>query len=107
MIQLYHYEPTANSAKLLIVLHEKGIPFASHWVDLHRFEQHDADFLRINPHGQVPVLVVGNYTITESTVIMEYLDDAFPEAPLRPVDHVERAHMRTWTSSWTSSSARL
>jgi glutathione S-transferase len=97
MIRLYHYEPTANSAKALIALHEKELIFESRWVDLHRFEQHEPEFLALNSNGQVPVLVVDDDVVTESTVIMEYLDEAFPGVQLRPHDPVARARMRTWT----------
>jgi glutathione S-transferase len=97
MLRLYHYEPTANSAKVLIALHEKQLPFESRWVDLHRFEQHDPAFLAVNPKGQVPVLAVDRAVITESTVIVEYLEDAFPEPALRPVDAMARAQARDWT----------
>jgi glutathione S-transferase len=96
MLRLYHYEPTANSAKVLISLHEKQLPFESRWVDLHRFEQHDPAFLAINPKGQVPVLVSDGAIVTESTVIMEYLEEAFPEPPLHPSDPLGRARVRDW-----------
>src|SRR5271168_2253634 len=97
MLDLYHAEPVANSMKTLLCLKEKGLKFTSHYVDLLRFEQHSAEFVTLNPNGQVPVLVHDGAVITESTVINEYLDDAFPEVPLRPVDLLERAQMRVWS----------
>lgn len=97
MLELYHAEPVANSMKVLLCLKEKGIGFVSHYVDLLRFEQHQPEFLRINPNGQVPVLVHDGEAITESTVINEYLEDVFPEVPLRPASPVERARMRIWS----------
>jgi len=97
MLELYHAEPVANSMKPLICLQEKGLDFVSHYVDLLRFEQHDPAFVKINPNGQVPVLVHDGAVITESTVINEYLDDVFPEVPLRPADPVARARMRVWS----------
>jgi glutathione S-transferase len=96
MIELFHYEPYANSMKCLLCLEEKGIAFASRYVDILKFEQHEPWFVKINPNGQVPVLVHDGRVITESTVINEYLDDAFAEAPLRPADPGERATMRVW-----------
>jgi glutathione S-transferase len=83
--------------KSLLCLKEKGLEFTSHYVDLLRFEQHSEEFVKLNPNGQVPVLVHAGAVITESTVINEYLDDAFPEVPLRPRDLVERARMRAWS----------
>ncbi|HLY54955.1 MAG TPA: glutathione S-transferase family protein [Stellaceae bacterium] len=96
-LTLYHAEPAANSLKSLIPLKEKGLEFDSCYVDLHRFEQHEAWFLEINPEGQVPVLVHDGVITTHTTVINEYLEDAFPDAPpLRPADPVGKARMRFW-----------
>ena len=97
MLELYHYEPSANSAKPLICLKEKGLEFTSHYIDLHSFEQHSPAYVKINPNGQVPALVHDGKIITESTVINEYLDDVFPAVPLRPKDPNERAEMRIWS----------
>jgi glutathione S-transferase len=97
MVDLYHAEPMANSLKSLIAIHEKGVKFTSHFVNLHRFEQHEPAFVKINPNGQVPALVHQGKVITESTVINEYLDEAFEGPPLRPADPYGRARMRVWT----------
>ena len=99
MLELHHYEPYANSMKCLVCLEEKRLAFTSRYVDILRFEQHEAAFVKINPNGQVPVLVHDGRTIVESSVINEYLDDVFPETPLRPSDPVVRARMRVW-SKW-------
>jgi glutathione S-transferase len=96
MLELYHAEPVANSMKVLICLKEKQLEFESHYVNLLRFEQHEPWFVKINPNGQVPVLVHDGKIITESTVINEYLDDVFPEIMLRPADPYWRAQMRIW-----------
>lgn len=97
MLELYHAEPVANSMKVLICLKEKRIDFVSHYVNLLLFEQHEPEFVALNPNGQVPVLVHNGNVITESTVINEYLEDEFPEIPLRPPDPVLRAKMRIWS----------
>jgi glutathione S-transferase len=97
MLELYHAEPVANSMKVLICLKEKGIDFVSHYVNLLTFEQHEPEFVKMNPNGQVPVLVHDGKIITESTVINEYLDDVFPEISLRPADSFQRAKMRIWS----------
>ena len=52
--------------------------------------------MKINPNGQVSVLVHDGKTIVESSVINEYLDDVFPGTSLRPSDPVARACMRVW-----------
>jgi glutathione S-transferase len=96
-LKLYHAEPVANSLKCLIPLKEKGLAFESRYVDLHKFEQHEPWFVAMNPEGQVPVLDHDGVIITQSTVINEYLEDAFPDTPpLRPADPVGKARMRYW-----------
>lgn len=97
MLELYHAEPVANSMKVLLCLKEKGLDFASHYVDLLKFEQHEPWFVQINPNGQVPVLVHDGKIVTESTVIDEYLDEVFPDPPLKPSTAYARAQMRIWT----------
>jgi len=96
-LKLYHAEPAANSLKSLLALKEKGLAFESIYVDLHKFEQHQPWFTAINPEGQVPVLDHDGAIITHTTVINEYLEDAFPDAPpLRPSDPLGKARMRYW-----------
>ena len=97
MFELFHAEPASNSLKVLLCLKEKGIAFRSHAINLQAFEQHEDWFLKINPDGQVPVLVHDGTVITESTVINEYLDDVVPEPPLRPSNPIEAARMRQLT----------
>ncbi len=97
MLELYHFEPGANSLKSMLCLKEKGLDFVSHYVDLHEFEQHDPEYVKVNPNGQVPALVHDGAVISESTLINEYIEDVFPDPPLRPADPVARAHMRVWT----------
>ena len=96
-VHLYHAEPVSNSLKTLQAICEKGVEFTSHLVDLRRFQQHDPAFLKINPAGQVPVLVHDGRTLTESTVINEYIDQVFDGPPLRPDDPFDLAQMRIWT----------
>jgi glutathione S-transferase len=96
-LKYYHAEPAANSLKSMIPLKEKNLDFESHYVDLHKFEQHSDWFVKINAEGQVPVLDHDGVLITHTTVINEYLEDAFPDAPpLRPADPEGKARMRYW-----------
>jgi glutathione S-transferase len=95
-LKYYHAEPIANSLKSMIPLFEKALPFESVYVDLHKFEQHSDWFVAINPEGQVPVLDHDGVIITHTTVINEYLEDVFPDVPLRPRDPVGAARMRYW-----------
>jgi glutathione S-transferase len=96
-LKYYHAEPLANSLKSMLPLFEKRLAFESIYVDLHKFEQHQTWFVAINPEGQVPVLEHDSAIITHTTVINEYLEDAFPDAPpLRPNNPVGNARMRYW-----------
>ena len=96
-IKYYHAEPVANSLKSMIPLKEKGLDFESVYVDLHKFEQHQPWFIAINPEGQVPVLDHDGIIVTHTTVINEYLEDAFPDTPpLRPNTPAGNARMRYW-----------
>lgn len=93
----YHAEPLANSLKSMIPLKEKALDYRSVYVDLHQFDQHAPWFVAINPEGQVPVLDHDGTIVTHTSVINEYLEDAFPDAPpLRPIDAAGRARMRNW-----------
>ena len=96
-LKYYHAEPAANSLKSMIPLKEKALEFESIYVDLHKFEQHSEWFVKINPEGQVPVLDHDGTLITHTTVINEYLEDAFPDSPpLCPADPSGKARVRYW-----------
>jgi GSH-dependent disulfide-bond oxidoreductase len=96
MLTLYHWEPNANSGKPMLALAEKGVDYQSHYLDLLKFDQHQPEYLRINPDGTIPALVHDDKVLTESTPIMEYVDEVFPGPALRPSDPVERWRMRWW-----------
>jgi glutathione S-transferase len=63
-------------------------------LDSRKWEHHDPAFRAVNPEGMVPVLLHDGRVVRESTVINEYLEDLFPDAPLRPADPWLRAEMR-------------
>lgn len=94
-LELYHYQNSVCSQKVRLVLAEKGLSFTSHHVDLMTFENLAEAYLAINPAGVVPTLVDEGRVITESSIIIEYLDDAYPDPPLKPDDAVSRAAMRS------------
>jgi glutathione S-transferase len=71
----------------------EGIAFESLLLDLQKFDQHRPDYLALNPNGVVPTLVHRDRPIIESSVIIEYLDDAFLEVPLKPADPYARAQI--------------
>lgn len=96
MLELYHAGLTACSKKVRLCLREKEIDYIGRFVNINRFEQHKPEYLKLNPNGVVPTLVHDGEVIIESTVINEYLDDTFPDIPLRPKSLSERARMRVW-----------
>jgi glutathione S-transferase len=97
MIELYHSTHSTCSQKVRLCLEEKQIDWAGRHLNLRRFEHLAPEFLALNPAGMVPVLVDEGRALTESRVINEYLDDAYPGVGLRPADPYARARMRLWT----------
>jgi glutathione S-transferase len=97
VIALYHSPGSSCCVKVRLVLNEKGIGYSEHLLDLRRGDQLLPDYLKINPKAEVPAIVHEGKALTESTVIMEYLDEAFAGPPLKPADAKLRAAMRLWT----------
>lgn len=99
MLALYHFDRSTAAQKVRLSLGEKGLEWESRIINpgLDSREQHDPEYLRLNPRGVVPTLIHDGKAIRESQVIIEYLDDVFPSPSLRPADPVERARMRIWT----------
>ena len=83
--------------KVRLVLAEKELEWESIHFKLREGPQHKAEYLKLNPNGYVPTLVDDGVVIVESNIIMEYLDDAYPEPAMRPKGALERARMRIWT----------
>jgi GSH-dependent disulfide-bond oxidoreductase len=96
MLTLYHWEPNANSGKPMLALAEKGVPYESRYTDLLKFDQHQPDYLKINPDGTIPTMVHDGRVLTDSTPMMEYVDEAFEGPPLKPADPQARWRMRWW-----------
>ncbi|MCZ6637458.1 MAG: glutathione S-transferase family protein [Alphaproteobacteria bacterium] len=104
MITLYHGLASTCSKKVRLALYEKGLEFESRLVNLQAFEQHDPEYLKLNPNGVVPTLVHDGQAVTESTLIIAYIDEVWPEPALSPSDPIERARMRIWTK-WSDEHA--
>ncbi|MEK9683616.1 MAG: glutathione S-transferase family protein [Rhodospirillaceae bacterium] len=97
MIELFHADMSTCAQKVRLVLSEKGLPWEGHTLNLRHRDQHKPDYLKLNPNGVVPTLVDNKKVIIESTVICEYLDEAYPDPPLKPRSAENRALMRRWT----------
>jgi glutathione S-transferase len=96
MLTLHDFGNSVCCQKVRITLRAKALDWDSVRVDLFKAEQFDPKYLKLNPKGMVPTLVHDGKPIIESTLICEYLDDAFPEPPLKPADPWLRARMRLW-----------
>ena len=97
MIELFHSTHSTCSQKVRLCLAEKGIAWTGRHLNLRRFDQLKPEFLALNPAGMVPVLVDNGWTLAESRVINEFLDEAYPQVRLVPREPRERARMRLWT----------
>ena len=95
MILLYEHPLSPYAQKVKIALAEKGIPFTTRLPEAFGSGAvRDEAFKRDNPRHEVPVLVDGDFHVFDSTVILEYLEDKWPEPPLLPRDPAERARLR-------------
>jgi len=98
MLTLYHHNISVCAQKVRLALVEKGLDFDETHISLMRSEHLTPEYRAINPKAVVPTIVHDGAPVIESTIIMEYLEDAFPHAPsLRPADPLGRAQMRLWT----------
>jgi glutathione S-transferase len=96
-MKLYSGPLSLFTAKVRIALDEKRLPYELISVPFSRgagYEPKHPDIVRLNPKGQVPVLVDGELVLYDSTVILEYLEDRAPEPALYPADRTERARCR-------------
>jgi glutathione S-transferase len=85
------------SQKVRLVLAEKGLDWESHHLNLRAGEHQQDWYIKLNPRAVVPTLIDGDIVVPESNVINEYLDERFPEPPLKPSDPLGRARIRLWT----------
>src|SRR6266496_5181114 len=88
--------PPSAAMKVRLVLNEKGLPWDGKILDLRRGDQFDPEYRKLNPNSVVPTLVHDGRAVVESTVIIEYLDEAFPSPALMPGDPYQRAVPRLW-----------
>ena len=94
---LYSGPLSMFGAKAEIALREKNVAFELVMVPFDksdRYEPRHPEVLRVNPKRQVPVLIHGDIELFDSTLIFEFLEDAFPDPPLWPGDIKTRARAR-------------
>ena len=95
-LKLYNFPQSTCSQKVRLVLWEKDLEFYDRPIDSTKREHLSDWYLKLNPYGVVPTLLHGEAVIIDSSVIIEYLDEVYPEQSLTPADPVERAKMRKW-----------
>ena len=96
-MKLYSGPLSLFTAKVRIALDEKALPYELVSVPFGRaagYQPKHPDVLALNPKAQVPVLVDGELALYDSTIILEYLEDRYPDPPLYPRDVAERARCR-------------
>ena len=96
MLTLYHYWSSVCSQKARMCLAEKGLEWQSRHVDIFRFENYEPWYTKLNPKAVVPTLDHDGRILIELNVILEYLEDNFPQVKLRPDDLYARSQMRLW-----------
>ena len=98
MLRLYHYDRSTAAQRVRLLIEEKGLEWESIIVDTARgdVDQLPENYHQMNPKGLVPVVEMNGRGIAESTIILEYLEDAFPETSFRPAAPEDRAEMRQW-----------
>ncbi len=90
MIKLCGFAVSNYYNKIKLVLLEKGIDFSEEEV----FPSQDEALLKRSPLGKIPFIETEHGCLSESQVILEYLEDCYPQIPLYPADNFERAKCR-------------
>ena len=93
MLELYHNINSVCAQKVRIALKEKRLEPKDHIMTL-RGDQYEPAYLRLNPNGVVPTLIHNGEPITESSLILYYIDDAFPGPSLMPKPPRQRHRVR-------------
>jgi glutathione S-transferase len=95
MLELYHNINSVCAQKVRIALYEKDLNVNEHLLTL-QGDQNDPAYMKLNPNGVVPTLVHDGNVITESSLILYYIDEAFPNPPLMPKTPVARHRVRLY-----------
>jgi glutathione S-transferase len=96
MLQLYYHPGNASLAPH-VLLEEIGAPFELVFVDRANAAHKSPEYLKLNPNGQIPVLVDGDFVLYEAAAICLYLADRHPESNLAPPLRTSgRAHFYQW-----------
>lgn len=95
MLELYHSINSVCAQKVRIALAENGLAYTDHLMTL-AGDQFEPGYMKLNPNAVVPTLVHDGHPVIESSVILYYIDEAFPAPPLMPADPRARARARMY-----------
>jgi len=98
MIRLHSFWRSGASHRLRIALELKGVAYEIAPVYLRTAEHKSESYRRLNPQQFVPMIEVGGERLIQSTAIIEWLEEAYPQPPLLPADPIMRAHVRAATA---------
>ncbi len=93
-MQLHGFFRSSTTYRLRIALNLKGLAYDYVPVNLAKSEQKDAAFTRRNPFASVPLLEADGRDRAQSMALLEWLDEAYPDAPLLPPDIEDRYTVR-------------
>ena len=94
--ELYAFWRTSATYRVRVALNLKGLTAQEHIINLDAGEQRSPEYLRINPLGGIPALVeAGHAPLTQSTAILEFLEELQPTPAFLPVDLHGRARVRS------------
>ena len=99
MLTLYHYDRSTAAKRVRLSLEEKRLEWKSVIIDtaIGDASQRPDNYHDLNPNGLIPLITHGDFSMPESNLILEYLEDAFPKRnPLRPKLARDKAVMRLW-----------
>ena len=102
-LHLYHAILSNSSMRVRLLLEEKRLSWTSHLLDATKQDNLTDAYLRINPTSLIPALVHDGVVVTESSDILYYLEERFPEPRLAPSEAGERSSMRHWVDLAASS----
>jgi glutathione S-transferase len=95
-MKLYHNPLSPNVRRVRLTIAALGLEVEEHVVDFAKGEHKSPAYLAINPNGAVPTLVDGDFALSESRAIMQYLASKKPETGLLPKDERGRADVTRW-----------
>jgi glutathione S-transferase len=101
-MKLYHNPMSPNVRRVRLTAAVLGIDLEEKRLDFAKGEHKTPEYLALNPNGAVPTLVDGDYVLTESRAIMQYLASKKPESGLLPRDEAARADVTRW-QFWDAS----